>query len=425
MLRSRSLKEGSLGLLIVATIAIFAGISLWLRGFQFGQNKYQIMTKFPKVNGTAVGDQIRFRGLKIGNIKDIKPRIDGVEVIMEISSSKVLIPRDSTIKVTSSGLIGETFIDIQPPTAELAELSQEVSKISPLSKKCGDLDLILCNGERLQGETAVTLDDLLPLMYELNLQLSKNPDLFNNVGAAAENAAVAAGEIANLTQDVALLVEDVQKELGTFSDTAKAITDVALTASEKIDTTTEKYQETAQQLTQLASNANELLTENRTQLTTTIDNISVTSESLHNLVSQLDNTVAQTDTKKLIQNLETLTANAADTSANLKDISDTFGDPSNLINLQQTLDSARVTFANAKKITADLEEITGDPNFRNDIRNLVDGLSNLLSSTEQLEQELQTSITLQTLEQSLSKTNPKNANSHNLNGLDQSNSNIK
>ena len=417
MLRSRSIKEGTLGLLIVAGIVLFGGISLWLRGFQFGQNKYQLIAKFPKVSGTAVGDPIRFRGLKIGNIKDIKPRIDGVEVVMEISSSKVLIPQDSTIKVTSSGLIGETFIDIQPPTTEL---SAEAGKISPFSKECDNLDLILCNGDRLEGETAVTLDDLLPLMYELNLQLSENPELIDNVGAAAKNAAVAAGEITKLTQDVASLVGDVQKELGTFSDTAKAITDVAQTASETIDSTAQQYQATAEQLTQLVSNANELLTENRTQLANTLNNITNTSESLHSLVTQLDNTVAQADTKQLLDNLETLTANAADTSANLKEISDTFGDPNTLVNLQQTLDSARVTFANAKKITADLEEITGDPNFRNDIRNLVDGLSNLLSSTQQLEQQTQTSITLQALEKSLSITSPKS-----LNLPDKSNSNIK
>ncbi len=398
MLRSRSLKEGSLGLLIVAGIVIFGGISIWLRGFQFGQNKYQITAQFPKINGTAVGDPIRFRGLKIGNIKDIKPKVNGVEVVMEISSSKILIPKDSTIKVTSSGLIGETFIDIQPPATEL---STEAEKINPLSQKCDDVNLIYCNGDRLKGETAVTLDDLLPLMYELNLQLSKNPDIFVNVGEAAKNAAVAAEEITKLSQDVNSLVGEVQNRLNTFSETAEAITDVANTASETIDSTAQEYQQTAQELTQLVASANELLNENRTQLTTTLNNLTNTSENLYSIVSQLDNTVAQTDTKQLLENLETLTANAADTSANLKDISNTFGDPNNLVNLQQTLDSARVTFANAQKITADLEEITGDPNFRTNIRNLVDGLSNLVSSTEQLEQQMQTAITFQTLEKSL------------------------
>jgi len=417
MLRSRSLKEGSLGLLIVAGIAIFAGISFWLRGVQFGQNKYQITAEFDDVNGITAGDPIRYRGLKIGNIKKIDPTINGVEVTMEIASAKFLIPRGSKVQASSSGLIGETFIDIQPPTAALPT---EASNSNPLEKQCANLNLIICDGDQLKGETAITLDDLLPLMYELNSKLSENPEIFDNVGLAAKNTSIAALEIAKLSQDVSLLIEDVSGELGTFSDAAKSITDVAQTSSEVIDTTAQQYQETAEQLTQLANNANELLAENRIQLADTLNSIGTTSESLHVLVSQLDQTVAQVDIKQLVQNLETLTVNAADTSANLKDISETFGDPNTLVNLQQTLDSARVTFANAQKITADLEDITGDPNFRNDIRNLVDGLSNLLSSTEQLEKQVQISLTSQALEKSLSSTTPKNLNSPNKINLDSS-----
>lgn len=415
MLRSRSLKEGSLGLLIVAGIAIFGGISFWLRGVQFGQNKYQITAQFDDVNGITAGDPIRYRGLKIGNIKKIDPKINGVEVTMEISSAKFLIPQGSRIQASSSGLIGETFIDIQPPAAALPT---EASNSNPIGKECTNLNLIICDGDRLKGETAVTLDDLLPIMYELNTRLSNNPELFENVGLAAKNAAIAAAEISKLSQDVSLLIGDVNQELETFSDAAKAITDVAQNSSDAIDTTAQQYQETAEQLTQLANNANELLNENRTQLANTLNSISTTSESLYSLVTQLDNTVANADTTELIKNLETLTANAADTSANLKGISETFGDPNTLVNLQQTLDSARVTFANAQKITSDLEDITGDPNFRNDIRNLVDGLSNLLSSTEELEKQVQASLIFQGLEQSLSGTTPKNLNFPDKNNLD-------
>jgi len=44
-----------------------------------------------------------------------------------------------------------------------------------------------------------------------------------------------------------------------------------------------------------------------------------------------------------------------------------------------------VTFANAQKISSDLDELTGDPKFRSNIRNLVNGLSGLVSSGSMLE----------------------------------------
>ena len=64
------------------------------------------------------------------------------------------------------------------------------------------------------------------------------------------------------------------------------------------------------------------------------------------------------------------------------------------MSLQQTLDSARVTFDNAQKITSDLESLTGDPAFLNNVKDLVNGLGNLVSTTEQLEQQIQTGQTI-------------------------------
>lgn len=100
---------------------------------------------------------------------------------------------------------------------------------------------------------------------------------------------------------------------------------------------------------------------------------------------------------ELIQNLETLSANAAQASANLRDVSNALNNPTNLLVLQQTLDSARVTFQNTQKITSDLDELTGDPALRDNLRQLINGLSGLVSSTQQLEQQVQVAQTLDSL----------------------------
>ena len=97
---------------------------------------------------------------------------------------------------------------------------------------------------------------------------------------------------------------------------------------------------------------------------------------------------------ELIKNFETLSANAALASANLRDATKTLTDPKNAVVLQQTLDSARVTFENTQKITSDLDELTGDPKFRTNLRQLVNGLSSLVSSTQQIEQQVQVAQTL-------------------------------
>ena len=392
-MRSRTLREGSVGLLIIAGILLFSGIALWLRGIKLGERNYQITAKFPDVDGVQQGDPVRYRGLKVGRVKEILPGTNNVDIIMEIDSSNILIPRQVTIKTNSSGLIGETFVDIQPPEEIV---SFENSQMSPLGNDCNS-ELILCDGEKLDGVSGITIDDLFPLMYQLTSRLSANPELFDNVSSAAGNAAIAADEITKLTQDVGVLVADIRSQLNNFSDTAEIVSDTLENTSGEIGATVAKYQETADRLNRLAENANGLIDQNRNSIVATLNSIEGTSQDLQTLIVRLDTTLAETDTEQLAKNLETLTANAADASANLKEISETFVDPDSVITLQQTLDSARVTFANAQKITSDLEQVTGDPAFINNFRNLVNGLSNLVSYTEQLEQQIYTERVFQDL----------------------------
>jgi phospholipid/cholesterol/gamma-HCH transport system substrate-binding protein len=386
MLRSRTIREGSVGLLALVGIILFGGFAIWLRGFRFRDTSYEIIADFPNVNGIQVGDSVRYRGLNVGQITKIRPATNGVDVIMEIYSSKLLIPKEATIQASRSGLIGQTFIDITPQE----QLPADAQAMTPLSEEC-DPQLIICDRDRLQGQPGVTLDDLLPLMFQMT-SLYSDPQFFDNVNAAAQNASVAATEVAQLSRKVIVLTDNVQQELTNFSTAAQVITDAANRTTTQIETT-------AKQIDRLTTNTNELIVQNRDTLTHTLNNISQTSDRLNHLVKQFDTTVAGVDSEQLIQNLETLTANAADASTSFKEISAAFSEPSSLVMLQQTLDSARVTFANTQKITADLEEFTGDPAFRTNLKKLVDGLSNLVSSTEQLEQQIQTAQALRSLPQ--------------------------
>lgn len=385
-MRSRTLKEGSVGLLIIVGVLLFGGIALWLRGVKLGERNYEITAQFPEVDGVQEGDPVRYRGLRVGRVKEIVAGTNDVEIVMEIDSSEILIPREVTIKTNSSGLIGETSVDIEPPETAV---TFDNPNMTPLANSC-DPELILCDGEELSGVSGITLDDFFPLMYELSSRLSANPELFDNVSSAAENAATAADEITQLSQDVAILVADVRSQLNSFADTADTVSVSLEEASGEIGTTVAKYQATADKLNQLADNANGLINQNRDSVITTLNSIENTSNQLQGLINTLDTTVAQTDTEELVNNLETLTANAAVAAENLQEITGTFADPDSVVTLQQTLDSARVTFANAQKITADLEQVTGDPAFINNFRNLVNGLSNLVSSTDQLEQQIYT-----------------------------------
>ncbi len=394
-MRSRTVREGSVGLLIIFGILVFGGLVLWIRGVSFGKKGYKITADFPDVNGIQSGNAVRYRGLKVGKIEQIKPSTNGVDVVIEIDSSDLVIPKNSTIKARSSGLVGETFVDIVPES----NLPKESASLSPLSSNC-ESSQIICNNARLRGEKGITLDDLLPYTYRFSKAYGQ-PEFVAKVNSAVENAGTAAAEVGELTKEASALVNDLQQEVASVSDATKTITDVANNTSAELIATAKTYQQTAEQISRLTSNVDELITQNKTNLTTTLSSIETTSDRLQGLATKLNKTVDTADTEKLAANLSELTANAAVASKNLKNISTTFGNDESLVSLQQTLDSARVTFDNAQKITADLESFTGDPAFLKNVRDLVNGLSNLVSTTDQLQQHIQTNNAIKPMSEAL------------------------
>lgn len=370
-MRSRTLREGSVGLLIIFGILVFGGLALWIKGIKFGAKSYKIIADFPDVNGIQLGDGVRYRGLQVGRVDNIQPGTNGVDVVLEIDSTKLLIPRDAVLKARSAGLIGETFIEIIPKSA----LPAEVANMNPVGSNC-DSEQIICDNARLQGEKGITLDDLLPFTYRFSKAYGE-PEFVAQVDSTFTSATAAADEIAQLSKNTSVVLDELKQE-------------VTKTSGELV-ATAEAFKTTAAQINKLTGNVEELIAQNETNLSTTLDSISTTSDRLQNLVAKLDTTVDNVDVEQLAGNLEELTTNATVASENLKSITESFGSEKNLVSLQQTLDSAKVTFDNAQKITSDLEAITGDPNFLENVRNLVNGLGNLVSTTEQLEQQIQTS----------------------------------
>ena len=368
-MRSRTLREGSVGLLIIFGFLVFGVLALWIKGFAFGKTTYKIVADFPDVNGIQPGDGVRYRGLVVGRVDEITPSANGVDVTVEIDSTDLVIPKDAIFKARSSGLIGETFVEIVPES----NLSAKYAQLSPVASDC-DTNKIICDNTRLQGEKGITLDDLLPYTFRFSKSYGE-PEFVAKVDSAVGNAATAASEIAELTKDTSVLVGELQKEVTNTSG--------------KLVTTAETFQTTAKQINRLTANVEQLIAQNESNLTTTLDSFSVTSDRLQDLVAKLDQTIDVADTEQLATNLNELTTNAAVASKNLKNITESFGSDAGIVSLQQTLDSARVTFDNAQKITSDLESMTGDPAFLKNVRDLVDGLSNLVSTTEQLEREMQ------------------------------------
>ncbi len=372
-MRARTVREGSVGLLILLGFGVLAGLYLWLQRINPSQRSYQTTIRFPNIEGMQIGAPVRYRGVVAGRITAIRVSANYAEVDVRITPATVVIPKDITIESKQSGLVGETFIDITP-NQELAEaaLAQK-----PLAADC-DESLIVCDGSNLQGSTSITFTELLSSMIRFT-DLFSSPEFFGNVQTLTKNFASAAEGVDTLSGEVTVLSKSVRSELGTLSSSAQRSSDAVGTAAEQIGVTANQFSLTANELQALVA-------ENRSTLVSTLDQMNQTVSGLQVIVSALSPAFADGE---FAANLQTLSVNAAEASVSLRNLTTGVGSAENILLLQQTLDSARATFQNAQKITSDLDELTGDPTFRQNIQRLVTGLGQLVSSAEELHQQSQ------------------------------------
>jgi phospholipid/cholesterol/gamma-HCH transport system substrate-binding protein len=395
----RTFREGSVGLLLLLGLGIFGLLLLWLNRFTVAGRSYKIIVEFANAGGMQKGAVVRYRGVKVGTISQILPKANAIDVEIQIAQSDLIIPQNVLVEANQSGLISESIIDITPKTT----LPAGIVFAKPLDKNC-DPNLIVCNGSRLKGQIGISVDELIRSSTDLATAYN-NPKFSRNVNRVLESTTSAASSFTELSHDLQGLTKSLRQQLNTFSATANSVQRATNQLSTSANKTVNKFGETATQANHLLNNLDNLLTTNRSSLVSALNNITETSNQLRVTVSSLSPTINRFTQGKLLNNLETLSANAAQASANLRDASKTLNDPKNVVLLQQTLDSARVTFENTQKITSDLDELTGDPKFRKNLRQLVNGLSGLVSSTQEMQQQVQVATTLDSVKAAVSKSN--------------------
>ena len=113
---SSSIKVGVLALI---ALTIFFMTILWVKGRSFSSAE-RIEIRFKDVNGMRPGSGVQMMGFRVGQVEEITPVINGsdsyVKLKFVITNPNISIPKASTISIQQSGLIGEQFLEITPPS---------------------------------------------------------------------------------------------------------------------------------------------------------------------------------------------------------------------------------------------------------------------------------------------------------------------
>lgn len=106
------------GILTLVALFILLFTILWVKGRSFSSGE-RIEVVFKDVNGMRPGSGVQMMGLRIGQVEEIIPVINGddsfVKLRFVITEPDITIPKASVFSIQQSGLIGEQFLEITPP----------------------------------------------------------------------------------------------------------------------------------------------------------------------------------------------------------------------------------------------------------------------------------------------------------------------
>jgi phospholipid/cholesterol/gamma-HCH transport system substrate-binding protein len=468
MTQSRRVREGSVGLLIILGLSLLGTLILWLKGIEFGKNSYKLVLNFANAASLQNGTPVRYRGIQVGKVTDIKPQLKGVAVTVEIESVETVIPRNVLIEANLSGIVGAAFIDITPQ----GDVPSNMVASNPVAKDCPQ-DLIICHNDELNGVSGASFQDLIQAGLKIT-NTYNDPQLVNNIKSIVANTTIASAEASKLTRNLSnlstvveseikglnqgvrgelgILSKSLQTEVGGLSNTfasnlgqitanvntltstsqrsIESVSSSAINTTNKINQVADDSQKAVNSISTIAldsanaarelmNNANNsvgqisqsaletsdsikalsgklnlsadqvntLINDNSQAITTTLDNINQTSLTLKEAMEVLKPLMGELENSQIISRLDNLSNNAVETSANLRQLSVTLTEPNNIMRLQETLNVAETTLNNIQKITADLNDLTGDENLRNNIKRVINGMGNLFSATQELQQQ--------------------------------------
>jgi len=99
---------------IVVAIAIAFIVFAYRSTNAGGLGGYEITAKMARVDGISVGTDVRLSGIKVGTVSDLTLNPNYLVTVHLRIRNDIQIPDDSSLIVTSSGLLGSSYVSISP-----------------------------------------------------------------------------------------------------------------------------------------------------------------------------------------------------------------------------------------------------------------------------------------------------------------------
>lgn len=193
--------EAKVGALVVMAIALLSYITVLLGGSGFSTESYRVEAVFQAVDGLKEGNLVRYAGVHVGKVTELRITDEGVVVVMDIKEN-AKIDRAASYRIGSDGLIGEKCVDITPPAKPSGQYA--ASGDTFVGQSAAGMEQVMARSEEAIKKVEKLLDSLNEVMG--------SPESKQAMIASMKNVQMMTGNMEQMTRVMATLA--VQNEAG-------------------------------------------------------------------------------------------------------------------------------------------------------------------------------------------------------------------
>lgn len=152
------------------------------------------------------------RGVNIGYVQSLKIHPNSVLVAVYVTSSDILIPKNSIIETSQTSLFNNTVINIIPLEKNLITAWKE---INVFHQDCYRSQ-VLCNHQYIIGQRGLNYDDLIRATTRLT-QRFDDPRFFSLLYFLLQNSVIISDDCASMSNNISKFFDILFLSLDYFS----------------------------------------------------------------------------------------------------------------------------------------------------------------------------------------------------------------
>lgn len=297
--------EAKVGSVVVIALALLAYITVLLGGGTFAADTYRVQAVFKQVDGLKEGCLVRYAGVHVGKVAQLRITDEGVVVVMDIREDAQLDSMAS-YSIGSDGLIGEKCVDISAPSVASGQYAKEGDTFAGSSG--GGIDQMMSRSEEMMANVEKLLDSLNEILGSPETkealigsmknvqQMTANMEQMTRVMAtlAVQNEA----GLNQMLHNMQTMMDSMNKTVNQFESMMTIIANDGETARNIRDMLA-NMKVTSDRVANMAGSLEGVVTDPETA-----DNLKVTLKNARNMSERADSMMAKLDKVKITAGAE-------------------------------------------------------------------------------------------------------------------------